>query len=193
MNPAGDVYSTGYYQGTADFDPGAGNFSLNAVTGPGSNDVYVSKLDAAGNFVWAKSLGGGSNDISYDIECDAAGDIYIPGGFATTADFDPSALTFNLISSGLVDGFIVKLGGSSTSITEMNSTVSSVVYPNPTYSILNIGTQEKIETITIYNLLGQMVQQETTNIFSVEQLPAGVYTLQIKTQNGMGTSRFIKE
>jgi hypothetical protein len=38
-----------------------------------------------------------------------------------------------------------------------------------------------------------MVQQETTNIFSVEQLPAGVYTLQIKTQNGMGTSRFIKE
>lgn len=68
-----------------------------------------------------------------------------------------------------------------------------IVYPNPTNSSITIKTNETIETVTVYNLLGQVVQQEATNPFSVEQLPAGVYTLQIKTQNGMGTTRFVKE
>lgn len=153
----------------------------------------MSKLDASGNFVWAKSIGGGSNEISYDIECDATGDIYIPGGFATTADFDPSALTFNLISSGLNDGYIVKLGALGTTISEMNGNVTAVVYPNPTNSSITIKTNETIEAIYVYNLLGEVIQQETTTSFSVEQLPAGVYTLQIKTQNGMGTTRFVKQ
>ncbi|MBP7810297.1 MAG: SBBP repeat-containing protein [Bacteroidia bacterium] len=192
-NVTGDIYTTGYFQGSADFDPSAGSFSLTAVTGPGSNDIFVSKLDASGNFVWAKGLGGGSNDISYDIECDATGDIYIPGGFATTADFDPNAGVFNLITSGLVDGYVVKLGALGTSINETNGNITAVVYPNPTNSTLNIKTEETIESVTVYNLLGAVVLEEKNNSFSVEQLPAGVYTLQIKTANGIGTVRFVKE
>lgn len=38
---AGNVYSTGYFSGTVDFDPGAGTFNL---TSAGSNDVFISKL-----------------------------------------------------------------------------------------------------------------------------------------------------
>ena len=38
---AGNVYSTGYFYGTADFDPGAGTFNL---TSAGSYDVFISKL-----------------------------------------------------------------------------------------------------------------------------------------------------
>lgn len=68
-----------------------------------------------------------------------------------------------------------------------------VAYPNPANSSITIKTNENIETVTVYNLLGEMVQQESTTSFSVEQLPAGIYTLQIKTQNGMSTTRFVKE
>ena len=42
-----NVYITGYFDGTADFDPGLATFNL---TSAGSWDVYVSKLDAAGNW-----------------------------------------------------------------------------------------------------------------------------------------------
>src|SRR5687768_7600297 len=52
---AGNVYTTGRFGGTADFDPGAGVFNLTAAS---PFDIFISKLNAAGNFVWAKRIGG---------------------------------------------------------------------------------------------------------------------------------------
>jgi len=46
----GNVYCTGKFTNTVDFNPGAGVFNLTAV---GSYDSYVLKLDAAGNFLAA--------------------------------------------------------------------------------------------------------------------------------------------
>lgn len=55
----GNVYTTGAFTGTADFnpstDPNTGTYNLTAV---GNYDIFVSKLDASGNFVWAKQFGG---------------------------------------------------------------------------------------------------------------------------------------
>ena len=39
-----NVYTTGMFSGTADFDPGAGTFNL---TSAGSGDIFVSKLGEA--------------------------------------------------------------------------------------------------------------------------------------------------
>jgi len=49
----GNVITTGYHQNTGDFDPGSGVFNL---TCQGQEDAFVSKLDASGNFVWAKQF-----------------------------------------------------------------------------------------------------------------------------------------
>jgi len=38
-----------------------------------------------------------------------------------------------------------------------------------------------------------LIQTETKNTFSVENLPAGIYFLQIQTDNGNNTVRFVKE
>ena len=51
---SGNIYSTGDFSGSCDFDPGAGTYNL-VAGGPG--DGFVSKLDANGNFVWAKKIG----------------------------------------------------------------------------------------------------------------------------------------
>ncbi|MBK7669534.1 MAG: T9SS type A sorting domain-containing protein [Sphingobacteriaceae bacterium] len=81
-----------------------------------------------------------------------------------------------------------------TGLAELSSGKQDIiVYPNPTNSTLSIKTEETIESATVYNLLGSVVLEETNKSFSVEQLPAGVYTLQIKTANGTGTVRFVKE
>lgn len=81
-----------------------------------------------------------------------------------------------------------------TGLAELSSANAEViVYPNPTNSTLNIKTEGTIEVATVYNLLGAVVLEEKNASFSVEQLPAGIYTLHIKTQNGIGTTRFVKE
>jgi len=45
----------------------------------------------------------------------------------------------------------------------------------------------------MYNLVGELVKSETQMSFSVEELPVGVYLVEIKTQKGKSTVRFIKE
>jgi hypothetical protein len=101
----GNVYSIGYFTGTADFDPGVGVVNL---TSAGSNDVYISKLDALGNFVWALRLGGTGPQSGTDIALDNSGNVYVVGNFNNTIDVDPSAAVVNITSLGSQDVFIAK-------------------------------------------------------------------------------------
>lgn len=102
---SGNIYTTGYFDGTADFDPGVGTFSL---TSYGNWDVYVSKLDALGNFIWAKNFGGTNMEYGNDISVDLSGNVYITGKFGGTVDFDPSVATYTINSAGSNDIFISK-------------------------------------------------------------------------------------
>ncbi len=104
-----NVYTIGSFNDAPDFDPGAGTFKLISL---GSNDVFVSKLDAGGNFVWAKQVGGTNTDLGRGIDVDANGNVYITGSFNNTADFDPGVGTANLVSNGGSDIFMAKLNAS---------------------------------------------------------------------------------
>ncbi len=59
VDSAGNIYSTGYMPASGglsgDFDPGPAVYPLQTYS---SYDIYISKLDASGNFVWAKSIYG---------------------------------------------------------------------------------------------------------------------------------------
>lgn len=101
----GNVFTTGSFEGTVDFDPGAGSFSL---TSAGSSDAFMSKLDAAGNFVWAGRVGGTAGDWAHSIDLDVSGNIHLNGKFSGTADFDPGVGAFNLTAFGFGDAFISK-------------------------------------------------------------------------------------
>jgi len=105
----GNVYTTGVFSGTVDFDPGAGIFNL---TSAGDHDIFILKSNTNGHFVWAKSVGGLINDAGFSIAVDASGDIYVTGQFNRTVDFDPGEEVFTLTSAGLVDIFILKLDSS---------------------------------------------------------------------------------
>ncbi|NSW46584.1 MAG: SBBP repeat-containing protein [Bacteroidales bacterium] len=100
----GNIYITGRFSGTIDFDPGPGSNTLS-----GFYDAYVLKLNSSGDFVWVKKIGGSNFDEGKAICTDTSGNIYITGKFAGTADFDPSNNTFNLTSSGYLDIFVCKL------------------------------------------------------------------------------------
>jgi hypothetical protein len=109
VDALGNIYTTGYFQGTVDFDPGAGTSNL---TSAGGSDIFIQKMDASGNLLWAKSFGGTSNDFSRSISVGALGYIYTIGSFQGTVDFDPGAGTSNLISVGNQDVFVQKMDAS---------------------------------------------------------------------------------
>lgn len=102
----GNVYTTGIYGGGADFDPGTGTFFLPYYGG--WSDVFISKLDASGNFVWAKSINGTSAETASSIVLDNNGNIFISGGFGSNVDFDPGTGVFNMTTTE-VSGFVLKL------------------------------------------------------------------------------------
>lgn len=109
VSAAGNVITTGSFQGTVDFDPGAGTSTLTSTSG--GNDIFISKLDASGNFVWARRLGGSGNDIGYSVTVDAAENVFTTGSFSSTADFDPGLAVFNLTGVSSGDIFVSKLDG----------------------------------------------------------------------------------
>ncbi len=110
LDPLGNVYATGRFNLTSDFDPGPGTFNLTAAGNTdGITDVFVLKLAANGNFVWAKQMGSPAVDVANDIATDAVGNVYATGFFQGIADFDPGAAIFNLTSKGGSDIFISKL------------------------------------------------------------------------------------
>jgi len=102
----GNVYSTGKFAGTVDFDPGSGTAELVYT---GTADIYISKLSATGNYLGSKMLGGNSESEGTAIVADANGNIYVTGTFSSTVDFDPSASIYELTSSGDADVFVTKI------------------------------------------------------------------------------------
>jgi hypothetical protein len=104
---SGDIYLTGTFQGTVDFDPGNGIFNM---TSAGGADIFITKLDRAGNFEWVRTFGGIYDDVGRSIAIDPAGngEIVVTGSFQGTVDFDPAIGTFNITSNGNEDIFISK-------------------------------------------------------------------------------------
>ncbi len=106
VDDAGNVYTTGAFKGTVDFDPNAGTDSLTAIQ---DFDIFIQKLDVKGKLVWAKSMGGTGEDEGYAITVDPTGNVYTTGPFQGTVDFDPNAGTYDLTATGSRDVFIQKL------------------------------------------------------------------------------------
>ncbi len=111
----GNNYSIGVFTGTVDLDPGPGTFTM-ASTNPSDYDAYIVKLNASGNFMWAKNFRPATS-ISTAIECtdievDDNGNVILLGYFDKPVDFDPSASTFSLNASGNNDVFVCKLDNS---------------------------------------------------------------------------------
>jgi hypothetical protein len=105
VDPSGNVYLNGAFREVADFDPGAGVYNLDCDTN--FQEIFVLKLDSAGNFIWAVSA---ETDIAYcsSIALDNVNSVYIAGGFDEFADFDPGSGVYNMTGQNW-DMFAMKL------------------------------------------------------------------------------------
>ncbi len=107
VDDLGYIYTSGSFSGTMDFDPGPGIYNL---TSQGPYNMYVSKLDAAGNFVWAKRVGGGTSGVdNFSLALDALGNVHITGACDSIVDLDPGPGIYHLPQKGPQSAFILKL------------------------------------------------------------------------------------
>ncbi len=200
VDGSGNVYTIGDFWVTGDFDPGVGSFILNSE---GGSDVFIQKLDPSGNFLWAQSMGGNSDDLAKSIAVNAVGESYTIGQYAETAYFYLGSGPISLVSAGQYDIFIQKLG-TILSINETEAAMGFKVFPNPSngqFTIeLNSTSQEQIE-LKIVNILGQEVFAESVKLvpgiyrkeIDIQAHTSGIYLLQLMTNQGVKSVKMVLE
>ena len=88
----GNIYLTGYFTLTRDFDPGVGVYNLTAQS---NTSGFFAKYSSNFELIWAKEIGGptGPNGQSgldiRDSGLSPTGDLVISGVFGSIVDFDP--------------------------------------------------------------------------------------------------------
>lgn len=108
VDQQGNVYSAGLMHHTVDFDPDAGMYTLTGG-GPGEYGIYISKLDANGNFVWAKQIPSLVEFGDIELKVDKDGNVYLASNLPDPADMDPGAGVQMMNPIGAKDAFVIKL------------------------------------------------------------------------------------
>jgi hypothetical protein len=118
IDNSNNIYLSGYFRGSADFDPSTTTFTLSTASGGSSADGFLLKLDANGNFNYAKQIGGTSavDDHVISLDLDVQNNIYLTGYFNGSCDLDPGTTQFLVNSVGGSDIFVVKLNSSGSFI-----------------------------------------------------------------------------
>jgi hypothetical protein len=141
------------------------------------------------------------------------------GGMNTTLTIDESSILALLADMGLSTGDVFlgkwRIVAQSSYATRVSSQVFNVtinmpasvglrsvqqsvlmnVYPNPAKDMIQVVTDAAIQYININDMQGKMwVQQHASNSIDINQLPKGVYMIQVQLQDGNTVySRFIKQ
>lgn len=68
------------------------SFGTNVLSSSGDADIFLAKLDAGGDFLWARKAGGTSTDHAYALAVDLAGNVIMTGYCIAPANFSGAAL-----------------------------------------------------------------------------------------------------
>ena len=104
LAPDGNLLVTGAYNGTA-------TFGTTTLTSQGDFDIFLTKIDPNGNYLWATSYGGTGQDLAADVAVDDDGNIVVTGSFRGTTQIGGtsySTLTNTITNSASSDLLVFK-------------------------------------------------------------------------------------
>jgi len=195
----GTSYTVGYFTGTPDFDNGPGTFTITSSFS-GTTDVYILKLDATGNFMWAGAMGSTSTDFGKAIHLMDDGTLHAIGNYADPADpnlpeldFDPGPAEATILSTAANPQgfFLVQLtDNGSVGITANDDDHTLTVYPNPSAGTVAIDLRsiDAPRALRVLDRTGRLVQQVALRdpLVLDHQLPEqpGLYLVQVVTASG---------
>jgi hypothetical protein len=186
VDSQGNQYVTGHFDLITSF----GNISL---TSGGEDDIFVCKLDTAGNFLWAKQAGGTYDDWGNAIAVDNQGNQFVTGCFQGSASFGSTTLT----SGGEDDIFIARIGSGTPvddpAVPELaEHSFLYPAWPNPcrrgqNASIKVVVAQRESGCLSVYNLRGELIFRgelaSGEHVISLDshELPSGIYFYRLAT------------
>lgn len=128
-NDAGNVFITGTFGDTADFDPSE---NTAVVTSNGFFDVFVAKYSSEGEYEWAFEAGGPQSCYGNAVAHDGGNLICVGGYFSGPADFDPLGEDgFLQPENQGFDGFVAQYVDCSAQVQEFSATIC----PGETYEL----------------------------------------------------------
>jgi gliding motility-associated-like protein len=171
INAAGEIATSGYFNGVYDFDPGPGDATMSAVS---SWDVYLQLFSADGEHLWVKTFGGNGLEWGMGIDFDQNGNLYLAGYYESDeVDFNPDDGTDFHSNAGWSDIFIQKYAFDSIDdvISEEESTdnpqavalsMPNVISGNGDnindfFAPLEIAEHILVKEVSIYNRWGNVV------------------------------------
>ena len=104
IDATGNIFVTGGFSGTMKLLNETNKTSV-VLNTAGSSDTFLAKFSPKGDVIWAKSFGNAVDSPGSEaVAVDAAGNVYIAGGFSGKADYGSGML----MASGNVDAFVAK-------------------------------------------------------------------------------------
>jgi hypothetical protein len=179
----------GYIQKTLDggmvISGGTNSNDGNVSGNHGGSDAWTIKFSASGVIQWQKCFGGTANDGGGIFQL--ADGTYMAGGATYSNDGDISGNH----NTATADGFLIKLTAANLANDSFASTTITT-YPNPTKDILHIDIENELLG-KISNLTGKTLMTINTKDIDVSSLSAGIYVLDIVSDNKRYVSKIVKE
>jgi hypothetical protein len=204
---------------------GENDDNINTILADSKNNLLISGTSTSPSNIhygngFQSSFGGGSNDGFIAKFCvSVAPTIYFENGQIVSSEADeytwylngePISFSGNpLIPTEDGDYYVVTSNNGKCEVQSNVYTHSTIgiknneldglkIYPNPFSSILNILSNESIESLEIYDILGAIYFEESTInklkiSIDLSNIPSGTYFLKVYTDSGLRSTVLIKD
>lgn len=197
LGPNGNLFITGTFLDTADFDNSSNTMSS---TSNGGLDGYILEINQSNmQYVNHLTIGGTGRETFSKMIFNPDNSILFSGSFNSSAvDFNPFAGidTINNNGANTYDVYASRFSWPNIALPVNSFAINNLtLYPNPVKEELNIiGDVSTFESYIIYNALGQIVKQNKLDSkIYFSNLANGIYTLKLQGVGGTLTKKIIKE
>ncbi|MBH8558539.1 T9SS type A sorting domain-containing protein [Hymenobacter negativus] len=175
LDAAGNVYTTGNFNGTAQFG-GA------ALTSAGLGDVVVASYTPQGQLRWQQQAGGPANDIGTYLALDPYENLVVRGRFGGTCPFGAQVLS----TTAPFEAYVARLGSVGLA-TRAAALAQLAAYPNPATTWLQLPALAVGTRVQLFDALGRVARETPVAAdasISVQGLAPGLYTLRATDVQG---------
>lgn len=171
---------------------------LDVPSNLGYEDMWILKVDVTdGSIMWVLSLGTPGMESMLDILLFSPDNMVSVGQHVPT----PNQILWDAQVIGIgasLGGYQLRVGNVVTSIFAVQSSNDVSIYPNPTSGMMRITMppETTTNTVTIYNISGQVLFSEQTNEVAyttdLAQFAQGTYVVEVKNSTGVFRGRVQK-
>ena len=160
---------------------------------------WVSSPDFATNALASFKHSGGTNDFIIDMSLRGGNWVSLDtfnleAGEQVSLTLSNSNTNKTIIADGLRISKVRECKSVSIQEIQEDQTPLSInLYPNPTNSqfTIQLGNNTKLESVNVYNMLGQLVLSLKESIVDISSLADGFYIVEINTNKGQGLKKLV--